>query len=71
MELKLTNVHEALHDSALKNQNNPAMVSVTIRLPEPVKQKVTTLCVRHGTTLSAFLRECAEGLVRDYGEPAE
>lgn len=62
----LTNVHEALAAAAQSHEDNEQMIHVSLRIPEKVKEELTKLCERHGTTVSAFLRKCCEALVSDY-----
>lgn len=71
----LTTVHEALRSAveAQKSQEKDdpvSQTSVTFRLQKDVKKRAEEICARHGTTLSAFHRQCTLALVRDYLEPA-
>jgi len=67
MEHGLINVHECLQEAILVSKSEKtAMVPLTIKISEEVKDSVTEICDRHGTTVSEFLRKCCEGLVSDY-----
>lgn len=65
--LPLKNVHDLLSESAL---SKPLKVEgtefVQFRYPEDKKRELDGLCRRHGTTMSAFLRACADQVVEDY-----
>ncbi len=66
-ELKLTNVHEALSLATVSTHpENKLLACASFRLDTDVKEQAAQICSRHGVTISDFLRECANGLVRDY-----
>lgn len=68
MEHKLTTVHEALSLAATEPQGpeQEAMATGSYRINKDRKAEAEAICQRHGTTLSAYLRSCAEVLVSDY-----
>lgn len=62
----LTNVHDALARSQETDRNKVPLVNANFKC-HPIKKEVAErICVKNGTTLSGFLRECVEGLVKDY-----
>lgn len=69
--IELTNVHDALNKAVESERDRVAFVNANFKI-HPIKKEVAEqLCNKHGTTLSAFLRECVDGLVKDYvGEEA-
>lgn len=69
--IELTNVHDALNKAVDSERDRVAFVNANFKL-HPIKKEVAEqICNKHGTTLSAFLRECVDGLVKDYvGEEA-
>ena len=67
--LPLTNVHEALATAATEAAEQTADVVIGSKVTASVKAKLETICERHGTTVSAYLRQCAVALVNDYGGP--
>lgn len=69
----LTNVHKALHEATLESEAkaSPNTKNFSVRMPEPLKLLAMTICERHATDLSTFLRKCTEGLVSDYGADVE
>lgn len=69
METKpLTSVHEALNNASFASHHGPGEVTA-LRLRPDLKREAQSICERHGTTLSEFLRQCAVGLVSDYSDP--
>jgi hypothetical protein len=72
MKPDVTNVHQALQQASIETQkpDGPApMRTGTYRIEAETKLKAEAICRRHGTSLSAYLRACCDGLVRDYQEP--
>lgn len=71
----LTTVHTAMQDAMVEdihpttiNQRDVVKVVIaTFRVPQWVKERADAICQGNGTNLSSFLRQCCEGLVRDYG----
>lgn len=63
---ELTSVHEALNRAQLSEKDKVALVNGTFKIHPIKKEMAEQICEKHGTTLSAFLRECVEGLVKDY-----
>lgn len=61
---KLTNIHEALQRAQISEK--VALVNGTYKIHPTKKEIAEQICAKHGTTLSAFVRECVEGLVSDY-----
>lgn len=64
---KLTTVHDALNNSIF-SENSPGFPT-SVRLEDELKDSVALICFKHGTTISAFLRECAVALKSDYENP--
>lgn len=60
----LTDVHAALKKATFVDALRMKPTSIKIR-PE-VKACAEAICKRNNTTLPAFWRECANGLIRDY-----
>lgn len=69
--IELTNVHDALNKAVESERDRVTFVNANFKI-HPIKKEVAEqICNKHGTTLSAFLRECVDGLVKDYvGEEA-
>lgn len=66
MAQKLTDVHEALVRAQDSDKDRVALVNANFKI-HPIKKEVAEqICSKNGTTLSSFLRECVNGLVRDY-----
>jgi hypothetical protein len=65
--LKITNVHEALA-TASSEPTTPSypMDNYSFRMKSEIADKVTEICARHGTSMSEFVRQCCEGLIKDY-----
>ena len=63
----LTSVHEALNNAVFAGKHGPGDV-VAVRIKGDLKFEAMSLCERHGTTLSEFLRQCVIGLVSDYSD---
>jgi hypothetical protein len=66
MSLPLTNVHEALAAAATEAKEQAADAIIGSKVTPHVKAKLEAICERHGTTVSAYLRQCAVALVADY-----
>lgn len=62
----LTNVHDALQRAKLADRDKVRLVNATIKLDPLKKEAAESLCDKGGTSLSAFLRECVDGLLFDY-----
>lgn len=43
-----------------------SLIPTTVRLHPDAKEAAEGICARHMTTLSSYLRECVNVLVRDY-----
>lgn len=67
-EPPMTTVHQALAEASAASQAQVSMKNFSVRLPEALKEACQVICERHGTDLGSYLRECARGLVRDYGQ---
>ena len=66
-EQPLTSVHIALSEATQASKAEmAAMVPVTVKMHENVKDIASDICKTNGTNLSEFLRKCCEGLIRDY-----
>lgn len=48
-----------------------SLVPTTVRMHPDAKVAAEAICARHGTTISSYLRECVNVLVRDYGGSSE
>ena len=68
MTIRLTNLHEALANAASDDAERSKKVQIRAR--RTLYDACSVVCARHGTTVSAFLNACMEGLVRDYTEEA-
>lgn len=67
--LPVTNVHQALTEAAIKEKNRVTLVNANFKI-DPIKKTLAEqICEKHGATLSSFMRECVEGLVKDYMGP--
>lgn len=66
---ELTDVHEALMLASDDSKEKPAYITVTAKMEQRTKDLASMICAKNGTNLSAFLRECCKGLVRDYSSP--
>lgn len=64
----LTTVHEALALSAM-SEDSPGDPT-SIRLETDLKREAAAICVRNGSNLSKFLRQCCLQLVSDYVDPS-
>lgn len=65
--MKLTDVHQALSTAATESlAESQPLYPFSFRISKETAEKVQELCARHGTTLSEFVRQCCEGLVKDY-----
>jgi hypothetical protein len=67
--MKLTNVHEALQESATapRPENSDAMITATFRIEKSAKAALMEKCKLHGSDLSSFMRQCGIALLSDYG----
>lgn len=71
MKTDLTNVHQALSNAVLKEKDRVALINANFKIHPLQKEMAEQICAQHGTTLSAFLRECISGLILDFmGEKA-
>ena len=66
LDQKEDSIHLAMHD-AIFEVRNPSDGTYTMRLNDDVKLAAISIAERHGVTLAAFLRQCCERLVREYG----
>lgn len=66
MKLKMTSIHECLGDAGLNLDIKYPMEEVHARVDPKILEAARSLCFNHGTTISAFLRECLTSLVNDY-----
>lgn len=66
---EVTNVHEALSRAVESEKNRVALINANFKI-NPIKKEIADgICETNGTTLSAFLRECVEGLIKDFVGP--
>lgn len=63
---RLHNVHDSLNQAAADETSEEGMTQGSYRVYPTTKKLAEDICKANGTTLSAFLRKCCEGLVRDY-----
>lgn len=62
-DTSLVNVGDALQRAIGKERDRVALVNANFKL-HPVKKNIgEQICEKSGTTLSAFLRECVDGLI--------
>lgn len=67
----LTNVHDAIHRAQISESDRAALINANFKIHPTKKVVVEQICKQNGTTFSAFLRECCDGLIGDYvGEKA-
>lgn len=71
MPKKLTNVHDALRRAQRAEQDNSPMVNANFKMDARKKEHCEQICAKNGTTFSAFMRQCADGLLADYIGPKE
>lgn len=67
--MPVTSVHDALQRAVLSESNRVAMVNANFKVDPGRKSVAETICEKNGTTLSAYLRECTDGLIIDYAGP--
>ena len=73
----LSTLHEVLVESALGYPRTKAStrmedrITQSVAIERSVKERVDAICLRHGTTASAFLRTCAVTLLTELGEDVE
>ena len=66
-EDKLSTVHDAVNQASIDlTPENPAMVVATFKIHQDDKDSAQDICVRNGTTLSSYLRQCCKKLISDY-----
>lgn len=69
--MDLMDIHAALAKAQDNNTQRVALVNANFKLNPFKKEMAEQICYQNATTLSAFLRECVDGLIRDYaGEKA-
>lgn len=67
----LTNIHDAMSRAIESEKERVPLVNANFKINPLKKEIAEQICEKNATTLSAFLRECAEGLIQDYmGEKA-
>ena len=67
--MPLTSVHDALQQAQVAERDRVAFINTNFKCHPAKKAAVESILETHGTTLSAFLRACMDGLVRDYAGP--
>ncbi len=67
--MPVTSVHDALQRAVLSESNRVAMVNVNFKVDPGRKSIAEGICEKNGTTLSAYFRECIDGLILDYAGP--
>lgn len=74
---KLLNLHEILVESKLetaKRWNREPLghksTVFALRMRDELREVTEHICVSNGTTLQAFLRACAEQLIKEYSPRA-
>lgn len=65
----LTNVHDALRRAVIADSKKVALTNANFKMHPLRKEVAEEICQKNGTTLSAFLRECTDGLIMDYAGP--
>lgn len=65
----LTDVHDALRDAQVAERDRVVFINANFKVHPAKKVAAESICEAHGTTLSAFLRACIDGLVTDYAGP--
>lgn len=69
MELK--NTHEVLAESAFKKESTDASTHViSTKVTQQIKDDISKICAMNGTTVSKFLRNTCENIVKEYA-PAQ
>lgn len=65
MELK--NLHEVMQDAAdKKEQDDQVLITCSFKLQAEDKTLAHEICRQNGTTLSHFLRQTVERLIKEY-----
>lgn len=64
-----TNIHDALQRATLSERDRVALINANFKLHPAKKEVAEQICAKNGTTLSAFLRECVDGLIVDFAGP--
>lgn len=68
-DVSLSTVHDALVEARDLNENPDHMENTTIRISARKKKMLVRICQIQGTTISDYLRACADALIRDYAGP--
>jgi hypothetical protein len=63
--MELSTVHHALTRAQEKTQKQN-LVTASYKVSENTKEIAEIICEKHGTTLSEFVRQSIECLVKDY-----
>jgi len=61
-----SDVHDALKRAQLAEREKVVLINTNFKIHPQKKEMAEQICAAHGTTLSAFLRECVHSLVADY-----
>lgn len=64
--MKLATIQEALSQSRFNDEQKTQLVAAATKLNPETKQLADEICERNCTTLSGFLRECVNELIKDY-----
>lgn len=70
-KIEVSNVHQALSRAVDSERNRVALVNANFKVDPLRKETAEGICAKHGTTLSAFLRECCDVLLLDFLGPKE
>lgn len=63
--MELSTVHHALTRAQEKSKNQN-LVTASYKVSQNKKELAEIICEKHGTTLSEFVRQAIECLVKDY-----
>ncbi len=65
----VSNVHEAVNRAVSSERDRVALVNANFKINPVHKELTETICLKNGTTISSFLRECCSLLLIDYLGP--
>lgn len=64
-----TDIHDALQRATISEGNRVRLTNANFKMNPVKKELAEQICAKNGTTLSAFLRECIDGLIGDFVGP--
>lgn len=69
--LAVSSVHQALNRAISSERERVALVNANFKINPVHKELTEGICLKNGTTISSFLRECCTVLLIDYLGPKE